>query len=82
MDHRFRLHFVGGMAMAAGAALGASSAIYLYFGGLVGATGFLIGGYLFLRGAKSNGKRAAALTLAGMAVMAVAFLLTRLLAHT
>ncbi|MFA1549941.1 hypothetical protein [Actinomadura chokoriensis] len=65
------------MAMAAGAALGVMSAIYLYVGGLVGATGFLGGGYLLIRAAKYDGKRAALFALAGLAVMAALLPLAR-----
>ncbi|WUH96813.1 hypothetical protein OHR68_25000 [Spirillospora sp. NBC_00431] len=71
MGHRVRLRVIGGMVLAMGAIYGIGSAILLFVGGLVGAAGLLAGGYLLIHAAKYEGRRAAAIALAGVAVMAV-----------
>lgn len=71
MGYRVRLRVVGGIVLAMGAVYGIGSAIALFVGGLVGAAGLLAGGYLLIHAAKHEGRRAAVIALAGVAVMAV-----------
>ncbi|TDD68696.1 hypothetical protein [Actinomadura rubrisoli] len=71
MGHHVRLRVVGGMLIVMGAVYGIACAFIPFFGGLFGAAGFLIGGFLLIRAARYEGKRAAAFTLAGVAVAGI-----------